>query len=237
MPRRRKPLFSDPTFPVLETDLDLSRIYCGNRILARCAGAARRWLVQCLRCSRRMVRREKSLLGGHGSCQCRNSATNYVPRCIKYADKMNDLQNEKKEWKRIIALHGNKVSKRWRDDFLNFVKDMGRRPNFKYICRRTTQCMLRKETCRWGSRSETEWKDTIYVNFNHRRRRWEEIPELKGIPRDYLLRLIKRAPVWRNGEWIVKRWQRDQFEDARKKHQKSLAKRRNQVGGDDSGSA
>lgn len=237
MPRRRKPLFSDPSFPVLETEIDLSRVYCGNRILARCAGAARRWLVQCLRCSRRMVRREKSLLSGRGSCQCRNSATNYVPRCIKYADRMNDLQSEKKEWKRIIALYGDKVDPKWRADFLNFVKDMGRRPCRKYICRRTSLCVLRKATCRWGTQSEAEWEDTIYLHWKNRRRRVEEIPELKGIPRDYLLRLIKRAPMWRNGEWIVKRWQRDQFADARKKHQRDQAKKRSQSGDNEAESA
>lgn len=222
MPRRRKPLFSDPSFPVLATEINVKRVYCGNRMLARCAGAGKRWLVQCLRCSRRLIRIEKSLLAGRGKCPCRNTGPSVTPRCIKYADRMNDLKYDKREWKRIIALYGDKVTPKWREDFLNFVKDMGRRPKGKFLCRRTSLCVIRKAACRWGTRAEAEWKDTIYLNWNFKRRRVEEIPPLKGIPRVRLLDLIQRAPRgYRTGEWVVKHWRQDQFAQARKKHQQN----------------
>lgn len=212
----------------MRTELDFNQVYSGNRLLASCEGYHRRWLVQCLKCGKVLIRMEHNLLAGKGVCSCRKRWAAGVR--TKSQSKEDRLRfKTRKEWRRVLSLYGDRVCERWREDFEAFLKDMGHRPPGKFLCRRTSCCMLRKESCFWGTRKQAEWPETVYLSYRHKIRRLEEIPELKGIRPERLQVLLRYAP---NGpsadqtEFLIRRHKRDQVELA-----KDRRAMRNRLGG------
>lgn len=122
--------------------------------------------------------------------------------------KLKDLHpNEYGVWKAMrwrcnpknkyaIRWHGRgiKVDPRW-DEFANFFKDMGERPNGHTIDRIINDEGYYPENCRWATRKEQANNISRNNTIEHEGRTYKltELHEIYGIPQETLRSRIKRG--------------------------------------------
>lgn len=111
---------------------------------------------------------------------------------------------------------GITVCDSWRNSFVNFLSDMGERPEGKTIDRKNNALGYCKENCRWASRKEQQrnTRRSRMIEFRGERMSFSELAERSGLsPMTLHKRIdglgwsIERAvtqPVfrdWRNRSW------------------------------------
>jgi hypothetical protein len=124
----------------------------------------------------------------HGLCDTKeyNSWAGMKCRCY----------DEKNERFSDYGGRGICVSQEWRDDFLQFFKDMGEAPSAKHsIDRIDVNGDYCKENCKWATAKEQNRNTTktVYVMYKGERRKLIELIELSGVNDKTVRDRIKRG--------------------------------------------
>ena len=98
---------------------------------------------------------------------------------------------------------GIKICKRWDDSFLNFLIDMGLRPNENYSINRINNdgnyCKSNCEWALWGEQTSNK-RNNIYVKYKGKELVLPEAARLAGIQYATAYRRIKRNSDWLTGK-------------------------------------
>lgn len=105
-----------------------------------------KWEVLCKQCHHRFfTATTKQIRAGTKTCVCLLRTRTSFRQMIQRCENKNHHQYED------YGGRGIRISERWRKSFLNFVQDMGRRPEGKTLDRRDKDGAYTRENCRWAT--------------------------------------------------------------------------------------
>lgn len=120
---------------------------------------------------------------------------------IRYKDALRECKNRTPEWDAWFAMNqrcyrvthdcyrlyggrGIRVCRRWRHSFVNFLRDMGRRPSSKHsIDRINNDGSYRPDNCRWATQQEQmqNVRTNVWITIGGQRRRLGEWARESGL--------------------------------------------------------
>ena len=101
-----------------------------------------KWVVLCRECHRRcFIAKTKQIRAGTTTCEC------LVPTRTSFRQMIQRCTNNKHVHFDNYGGRGITISERWRHNFLNFLNDMGPRPEGKTLERRDTNAGYSAENC------------------------------------------------------------------------------------------
>lgn len=149
------------------------------------------WLCQCSCGLQRNVRGKDLRNGSSKGCQkCSSGIFRHgLSRSLTYkiwAYMIARCHNPKDTTYSNYGKRGIIVCNRWRDDFLNFLEDMGERPVDLSIDRIDNEGNYCKENCRWTDRKTQNYNKRTNVKVGHVYHGWK---------------LLRRLEHWSKSEW------------------------------------
>lgn len=217
------PVWEHPDPFQIKSEIDIRKIYAGNRVLAKVAGKET-WIVQCLRCSTVLNRKTETLLKGRGRCICR--ADKKPPKKIgPNGETARELKHEKREWKRLCRTFPDRVCREWLESFPRFFRDMGKRPTRQFICQKNTAGQYSASNCYWGPKIEAEFPYTRKFTHRMAKRLPREILEGLDISPDTVREILKNHPLpkYKQGEHLIKKAKNILLHRAIKEHRRRNA--------------
>lgn len=150
-----------------------------------------KWFCKCACGITRDVRSKDLRRGESKGCQkCRNGRFRHglsrTPTYKIWAYMIARCHNPKDTAYKWYGNRGIKVCQSWRDDFLNFLEDMGKRPNERSIDRIDNDKGYSKDNCRWATRKEQDYNKQKSVKVGKIYHGWN---------------LIRRLESWQKSEW------------------------------------
>jgi hypothetical protein len=109
------------------------------------------------------------------------------PTYVSWSSMKQRCLNKRHVAYKKYGMVGITICPKWRESFVEFLADMGERPNGKTLDRIDNEKGYSKENCRWATpKEQANNKKNNFITFNNKKQHINEICKKYGITKYYL---------------------------------------------------